>query len=330
MAKILDLRNSGGTLVIIGDAIAVPTSSLSLEASTAPNVAGSLRYNPVQDRIEYLSKNSEAWQSVFVGLGEGDLSGYVHKDGDTMTGMLVISGTGRIRTPDGTGSNPAYGFSTATTTGFALLGGAVTTLIGTTPRLSVGAASVTLGAKAIIPDGTVSEPGVSFASSVSSGMYYTTSTLNFAVNGTRRAQVTATGVTAALFTGEATSARYADLAERYHADAPYEPGTVLIIGGPNEVTISTSANDPRVAGIVSTQPGFMMNREAGDDATHPYIALKGRVPCRVVGEVRKGDMMVTSNVPGCAQARSFPSEGQVIGKALEDFFGEQGVIEVKV
>lgn len=330
MAKILDLRNSGGTLVIIGDAMAVPTSSLSLESSTAPNVAGSLRYNPVQDRIEYLSKNSSAWQSVFIGVGEGDLTGYVRKDGDTMTGMLTIAATGRIRVPDGNSATPSYSFTSATTTGFALVGGSLTTMIGGTPRLSVGAAEITLGSKAIIPDGTAADPGIGFVSSATSGMYYGSSIIGFSIGGTTRAQVTATGVTAALFSGEATSARYADLAERYHADAAYEPGTVLVHGGNNEVTISTQANDPRAAGIVSTQPAFMMNRDAGDDSTHPYVALKGRVPCKIVGECRKGDMLVTSSVPGHAQARSYPSGGQVIGKALQDFFGDKGVIEVKV
>lgn len=330
MAKILDLRNSGGTLVIIGDAMAVPTSNLSLEDSTAPNVAGSLRYNPVQDRIEYLSKNSEAWQSVFIGIGAEDLTGYVSKDGDTMTGMLTVSGTGRIRVPDGTTANPSYSFNSATSTGLTLVGGQAVIVVGSTPRLSVGASAVTLGSKAIIPDGTSSDPGLSFASSSTSGISYGASAIALSIAGTTRATVTATGVTAALFTGEATSARYADLAERYEADAVYEPGTVLVHGGNKEVTICNSDADPRVAGIVSTQPAFMMNRDAGSDETHPYIALKGRVPCKVVGEVRKGDLLVTSRVPGHAMVRLYPGHGQIIGKALEDHFGQKGVIEVKV
>lgn len=330
MARIIDLRNSGGTLVLIGDAMAVPTSNLSLEDSTAPNVAGSIRYNPVQDRIEYLSKNSAGWQSVFIGVGEEDLTGYVRKDGDTMTGMLTVAATGRIRVPDGSTSNPSYSFNSATSTGLTLVGGQVAVVVGSTTRLSVGASAITLGAKAIIPDGTAADPGLSFSSSSNSGISYGSSSIALSIGGTTRATVTATGVTAALFSGEATSARYADLAERYHADAAYEPGTVLVHGGMNEVTICMAEADARVAGIVSTQPAFMMNRDAGSDETHPYIALKGRVPCKVVGEVRKGDMLVTSRVPGHAMARVYPGHGQIIGKALEDFYGTKGVIEVKV
>ncbi len=330
MAKILDLRNSGGTLVIIGDAIAVPTSSTPIGESTAPNVAGSLRYNPSQDRIEYLSKNSSSWQSVFIGIGEDDLTGYVSKDGDIMTGMLTLGSTGRIRNSDGTSSNPSYSFTSATSTGMALVGGQLAFMVGGTPRMSVGASAVQAGSRLIIPDGSTAEPGLSFASAGNTGLSYATSAINLGINGVVRAQVTATGVTAALFSGQATSARYADLAERYHADAVYEPGTVLVHGGDREVTISMRANDPRVCGIVSTKPAFMMNSEAGDDATHPYIALKGRVPCKVVGEVRKGDILVTSNVAGHATVRAYPTAGHIIGKALGDSYGERGVVEVKV
>jgi len=126
------------------------------------------------------------------------------------------------------------------------------------------------------------------------------------------------------------SATYADLAERYEADAVYEPGTVLIIGGEKEVTISTLYADTRVAGIVSKNPAYMMNSEAGTDETHPYIALKGRVTCQVVGKVSKGDILVTSTHPGYACAAQTVFSGAIIGKALEDHSEGFGIIEVKV
>jgi hypothetical protein len=127
-------------------------------------------------------------------------------------------------------------------------------------------------------------------------------------------------------------ATYADLAERYAADAVYEPGTVLMLGGEYEVTIATLRATTAVAGIVSTNPAYMMNSAAGTDETHPYIALKGRVPCKVVGPVRKGDLLVASGYkPGYAALKQEnDSSLAVIGKALENFEGSFGVIEVKV
>jgi hypothetical protein len=127
------------------------------------------------------------------------------------------------------------------------------------------------------------------------------------------------------------NATYADLAERYEADALYGPGSVLVLGGAKEVTITTERASTAVAGIVSTNPAFKMNSEAGTDESHPYIALKGRVPCKVVGPVQKGELLVTSRKAGYAEAAQMgDSPNAVIGKALEDFEGSDGVIEVKV
>jgi hypothetical protein len=130
----------------------------------------------------------------------------------------------------------------------------------------------------------------------------------------------------------ATAAFYADLAERYEADAVYDQGTVLIIGGEKEVTLSEEYGSTAVAGIVSTKPAYMMNSEAGTDETHPYIALKGRVPCKIIGPVKKGDLLVTSKEPGYAQVYDWSSHhpSAIIGKALENFEGSRGIIEVKV
>jgi hypothetical protein len=130
----------------------------------------------------------------------------------------------------------------------------------------------------------------------------------------------------------ASSARFADLAERYSADAVYDEGTLLVIGGTAEVTASTKRSDVAVAGVVSKNPAYLMNSEAGTDDTHPAIALKGRVPCKVFGNVNKGDLMVASEMSGRAAAFD-PSRDDpraIFGKALESFKGKFGVIEVKV
>lgn len=136
------------------------------------------------------------------------------------------------------------------------------------------------------------------------------------------------------FRGTATSAEYADLAERYEADQEYEPGTVVRLGGPKEITQTLQANDEDVFGIISTAPGFEMNAGAGNDATHPYVALAGRVPCKVVGKIRKGQRIVTSNTPGHAAAdrgAGVLDYRLVIGRALADKTDDGvGVVEIVV
>jgi hypothetical protein len=128
----------------------------------------------------------------------------------------------------------------------------------------------------------------------------------------------------------AQSAFYADLAERYEADTVYEPGTVLIIGGEKEVTVTTTFADTRVVGVVSKNPAYLMNKDAGNDETHPAIALKGRVPCKVMGYVKKGDLIVTSSVAGYGCAANSVFGGAIIGKALESQTEGLGVIEILV
>jgi len=114
--------------------------------------------------------------------------------------------------------------------------------------------------------------------------------------------------------GKAMQAQYADLAENYTADCDYAPGTVVVFGGTAEITVTTVDHNPAVAGVISTDPAYLMNSVAGGLP----VALQGRVPCRVQGPVEKGQVLVTSNVPGVAQAidNSKFVPGCVIGKAL--------------
>jgi hypothetical protein len=190
--------------------------------------------------------------------------------------------------------------------------------------------------------GTAAESLTSLYSNVagsSSGISTRTTTTNaqfnvtFVDSGTGLAYIDA-GITynpsSNILTTIASSALYADLAERYEADAEYEAGTVLVIGGDKEVTVTSQFADTRVAGIVSKKPAYMMNSGAGTDETHPYIALKGRVPCKVVGYVEKGDLLVTSAHPGYAVAAKSVAAGSVIGKALEGNSEGFGVVEVLV
>jgi hypothetical protein len=118
----------------------------------------------------------------------------------------------------------------------------------------------------------------------------------------------------------ATSAQYSDLAERYEADQPMEPGDVVKIGGDKEITKTSELADTQVFGVVSTAPAYRMNADAGTDQTHPYVALSGRVPCKVKGAVNKGDRLISSDEPGVAQAINTledTSHYAVIGRSLE-------------
>ena len=131
---------------------------------------------------------------------------------------------------------------------------------------------------------------------------------------------------------KATSAQYADLAEMYVADATYLPGTVVEFGGTEEVTASQSSHSTAVAGIVSTNPSYLMN--ATQTGNHVVaVALVGRVPCQVVGTFKKGDRLVASDITGVAtgldNAKYQP--GSIIGKALEAYDSQEvGTIEVAV
>jgi hypothetical protein len=126
---------------------------------------------------------------------------------------------------------------------------------------------------------------------------------------------------------QATSAQYADLAEKYAADADYAPGIVVMFGGTAEVTLCVDDACSRVAGVISTNPSYRMNDGLQSEHT-AMVALTGRVPTSVTGTVRKGDMMISAG-NGVARAEANPQIGTVIGKALADSDGD-AVIEVVV
>ncbi len=136
-------------------------------------------------------------------------------------------------------------------------------------------------------------------------------------------------LSATIFNGRSSSAQYADLAEKYTTDAEYEPGTVVVIGGVAEATISNTDHCKKVLGVISTQPAYTMN----NDCIGQPVALRGRVPCKVVGIVHRGDLLVTSSVAGYAQKCTEDKEDSraVFAKALEEKLDEgAGTIEVLV
>jgi hypothetical protein len=203
----------------------------------------------------------------------------------------------------------------------------------------------TTAAGAITPTAVAtfsSASGLSVAGNVTSGNVATTGILTVnsgaaataIVNGASNA-VGNIGSASTYFNrlfAQATTALYADLAEVYKSDAEYPPGTVLIFGGSQEVTISTQSHDARIAGVVSTNPAHVMNSGLVSEFT-VEVGLIGRVPCQVIGPVAVGDRVVSSNRAGVAERLNMQhyQPGVIIGKAVESYNSTGvGTIEVVV
>lgn len=139
-------------------------------------------------------------------------------------------------------------------------------------------------------------------------------------------------VYATTFNGTSVSAQYADLAERFEADAEYVPGTVVELGGVKEITAAGQDLSENVFGVISTAAAFLMNGSAGSNKTHPPVAVNGRVPVRVVGKVKKGDRLVSAgNGLARAATRSEITAFNVLGRALQDKTTlDEGTIEAIV
>jgi len=134
------------------------------------------------------------------------------------------------------------------------------------------------------------------------------------------------------FYGVSSTAKYADVAERFETDAEYVPGTVVRIGGTKEITIETEIASEQVFGVISTDPAYLMNSEAGDDKTHPPVAQIGRVPVRVIGTCAKGDRLISAG-NGCAKADhdGVATPWNVLGRALADkLTTQEGLVEATV
>ena len=129
-------------------------------------------------------------------------------------------------------------------------------------------------------------------------------------------------VTAGTLTATCSAAQYSDVAERYHADESMSTGTIVALGGANEITKTATELSDEVFGVVSSRDtaAFMMNDpEHYSDLTHPFVAMTGRVPTNVIGTVTKGARLVSSSTPGYARMAQ-PGEAtafNVVGRALE-------------
>jgi hypothetical protein len=250
------------------------------------------------------------------------LTGFISASGNITGGNIttggLITATGNITsTANVTGGNiTTAGLISATgnITGGNILGGAnvnATTHTGTTVSVTGN-----------VTGGNIVTAGQLFVNSGAN----VTAIVNSASNGVGNIGSASTYFNTVF--AKATTAQYADLAELYVSDADYEPGTVVSFGGEHEITITTVASDARIAGVVSTNPSYLMN--SGQQGTFVLpLALTGKVPTRVTGAIAKGDMIVSAG-NGMAMSCATPTIGTVIGKSLEDFSGSVGVINVVV
>jgi len=199
-----------------------------------------------------------------------------------------------------------------------ILAGDPTTALGAATKQYVDSATSTVG-DLLYRDGTNTIAGVITPDG--------DGTRNFGASGAKFATIYATE-----FNGTATTAEYADLAERFEADAEYEAGTVVELGGIAEVTKAVEELSENVFGVISDRAAYLMNAKAGTDATHPPIAMNGRVPVKVIGTVNKGDRLVSAGNGFARAAQNGEATARnIIGRALntKETTGE-GIVEAVV
>ncbi len=305
---------SGFGITVNADNIEVSNANIrSLFSATSPlsydSANGIFSIAEVGDISEVVAGN---------GLVGGGSSGSVTLDIGAGTGITVnadnvsVNMSAFTTTDLAEGANLYYTAARANSAMDAYLvgGSGLTYSAGT---FNVGAGSyITVGANDVAVDATSTNTANKIVARDASG--------NFAAN---------------VITATATSARYADLAENYLGDADYLPGTVLVFGGEAEVTACMSYESTRVAGVVTTQPAHVMNSDlTGNHVT--CIALRGRVPVKVKGVVRKGDVLVTAGEGHIGYAvasldpRGVPAAA-VVGKAITDKLDSgSGVVEALI
>ena len=236
-----------------------------------------------------------------------------------LSGNVTTTGGGSINSANGFGGlNPASIYSG--TSNVSVTAGAIFANISGTNQMSVTSTGVT-----ILGNLTVQGTQTTVQNETTTGNFVPSANVTYNIGSTTAYWNNIYGLT---FVGQSTSAKYADLAENYQADKPYTPGTVVMFGGAAEVTIA-DADTTAVAGVVSTNPAHLMNGGLTGTNIVP-LALQGRVPCNVIGPVKKGDLMVSAGF-GFAKSDNSPAVGTVIGKALQEVtFPGKAVIEVVV
>ena len=277
-----------------------------------PLILDSMNANPGADVAYDLGSSVLRWNNVWVGtLHSNDLYGTLHGNLSGISeqaNTLLIAGTGTYANAVSTATantimardsnaNTSINVISATTVNATTVGSVSTTYYGTLSGTANNANGLLYNYDGAHPSNFVSAA----SSNVVNSIVARDSGGSFAAN---------------IITGTATRARYADLAEKYISDVVYEPGTVVVFGGEFEITTTANESDTRVAGVISTDPADLMNAESYGLP----VALRGKVPVKVIGKVSKGDCLVTSNVPGYAMSAdpTTVSMISIFAKSLED------------
>jgi hypothetical protein len=344
-ASILAISTDGtnSTLVKYGTAGEIDTKQLKVDGYKIIDTGSNAVDLFTPAGFKYLSAiGSSAGTAIASGFGTWDISGGTLKATTITTGAAATAGT--ITGQYAVQSSSQIDFSLGTLRSTTLTTGAASTAgtlvgnwaLGASSQLDATAGtlkSYTLTAGTAATTGTITGAwSLATTSSITlgtgsidarTGTLYST-TLNAGAAGTAGNIVGNWGINGSL------AATYgADLAEYYSADKEYEVGTVLVFGGDAEVTTTTTISDTRLAGVISTNPAYIMNDQL--QGPRALIALAGRVPCKVLGRIKKGDMLTTSGTPGVAVRAHDPKLGSIIGKALEDKdTGEISVIEIAI
>ena len=295
------------------------TAPVSSSGGTTPNISmaqSTTSANGWLSNVDWNTFNNKGSGSVTSVTATGPLSS---SGGTTPNISITVANStvsGYLANADWVTFNAkGSGSVTSVANGAYLTGGTITT----SGTLAVNAASANTASTVVARD----ESGNFNAGTITAASINTTSI-------TTGANTTAGTIIGnwSLSTGSKLNATYADLAEYYAGSHQIESGTVVEFGGEHEVQICNSHMSTLVAGIVTTDPAYLMNAEM--DCLYPVaIALQGRVPAKVIGPVKRGDMMVSTN-NGCAISCAAPVMGTVLGKALKDFDGATGIIEIMV
>jgi hypothetical protein len=233
-----------------------------------------------------------------------------------VAGTSAIQPTANLTTDLGTSSLYwANVFANVTNT-VGLQVGAIGAAIGGPTAITNAAIATSTSTGALVVNGGVGIAGNIYVGGASNLAGNVTVTGNILPSTGSTYSIGSPGRTFTTVYAKATSAAYADLAEIYVPDRHYEPGTVVVFGGDREITETTADHDHRVAGVISTNPAYLMNSETEGLP----VALTGRVPCKVIGPISKGDVLVTSRLGGVAQRmladRFVP--GCILGKSLQN------------
>ena len=289
-----------GNLTITGTTTTVNTSTLSVADNIIDLNSDVTTGTPTEDAgIRVLRGDQNAVQLKW---SESNKNWQLTTDGSTYANIVTTSGGGGSVT-FGVVSTGAATLASASVTGNETVGGTLG-VTGATTLSSTLAVTSAVTLPSITKSGTNGSGDIGQSNNTFATVYATT------------------------FSGVSTTAKYADLAENYQADKSYTPGTVVMLGGEQEVTVA-DADSKAVVGVVSTNPAHLMN--GGLNGPNVVaVALQGRVPCMVIGPVKKGDILVSAGY-GYAKASANPQIGQVIGKALYDFPGStKAVMEIVV